>query len=147
MQEKFDTDLGLSWDEETNHSKTKVRVKGMRAIDADFSGATVQANNEIKYLDFKGREGNIFWYQENDGSAGLFTLKISYACKDTNSMRPMDLIINNKKVATLNFKPTDSWNYDWEQVITKQHLEAGANYIELRSTGQSAPDIRMLQVD
>ncbi len=147
MQEPFGSELGLCWNEESMSPFTENRVEGMNAIDADFSGATVQTFNEIKYLDFKGREGNIIWYQENDGSAGLFTLKISYACKDTGSMRPMDLIINNKKVATLNFKPTDSWNSDWQQVITKQHLEAGANYIELRSTGQSAPNIRMIQTN
>jgi beta-galactosidase len=62
-------------------------------------------------------------------------------------MRPLDLIINNKKVATLNFKPTGSWNSDWQQVVTNQHLEAGANYIELRSTGQSAPNIWMIQTN
>ena len=147
MQEQFDKDLGLCWEKEIPDSKTDGSVSGMRAIDADFSGATVQANNEIKYLDFNGQEGKIIWYQENDGSAGPFTLKISYASKDQRTMRPMDLIINNKKVATLNFESTNSWNSNWKQVITTQNLVAGANYIELHSTGQSAPNVMMLQVN
>jgi beta-galactosidase len=147
MQEQFDKDLGLCWDKKTSDSKTEGNAAGMGAIDADFSGATIQTNQEIKYLDFKGQEGKIIWYQENDGSARQFTLKISYASKDIKSMHPMDLIINNKKVATLNFESTNSWNSEWKQVVTKQNLDAGANYIELHSTGQSAPNIMMLQVD
>jgi len=119
----------------------------MRAVDADFSGAVVQKNNDIQYLDFKGGEGKVVWYQENDGSAGSYRLKIFYASKDSNSKRPMDLIINNKKVATLNFESSGSWNSNWKEIITEQHLEAGANYIELRTTGQSAPNVWLLQVD
>lgn len=147
MQERFDKDLGLCWDKESTHSEMQDGVKGMRAVDAEFKGAIVQNNKEVKYLDFKAQEGNVVWYQENDGSAGLFTLKITYANKDAKSMRPMDLIVNNKKVLTLNFETTASWNSNWKQVITVQNLQAGANYIELRSTGQSAPNIRMLQVE
>lgn len=147
MQERFDKDLGLCWNKEISDSKIESSTAGMRAIDADFSGATIKTYKDIKYLDFKGQEGKIVWYQENDGSAGPFTLKISYASKDSKSMRPMDLILNNKKVATLNFNSTNSWNSNWKEVITTQKLEAGANYIELHSTGHSAPNIMMLQVD
>ena len=145
MQETFDKDQGLTWGEETGNFDNAGDLKGMRAVDADFSGASVKINNEIKYLDFNNKEGKIIWYQENDGSGGNFTLKISYASNDKKSTRPMDLFINNKKVATLDFECTNSWNSKWKQIITKQHLEAGANYIEFRTTGQSAPNILMLQ--
>ncbi len=147
MQESFDEDSGLCWDNKSNNSSTEKRIKGMRAVDADFSGASVQNYEGTAFLNFKNSEGNIVWYQENDGSAGEFTLKIIYASKDEKSERPMQLIINNKKVATLNFAAGTSWNSNWKQVVTKQKLEAGANYIELKTTGQSAPNISVLQVE
>ncbi|GAF01634.1 DUF4982 domain-containing protein [Saccharicrinis fermentans] len=147
MQEEFDVNTGLCWDDATLHPQVNESEGGMRAIDADFSGATVQTKNGVKYLDFNGQEGHVVWYQENDGSAGSFTLKINYASKDQKSLRPMDLIINSKKVARLKFTSTDSWNAGWKQIVTSQKLEAGANYIELRSVGQSAPNILMLQVE
>jgi len=145
MQETFDKDHGLYWSEKTGNSNNNGNIKGLRAVDSDFSGASIKINNGIKYLDFNNNEGKIIWYQENDGSAGSFNLEVSYASYDKKSMRPMELIINNKKVAILNFKFTNSRNSDWKQINTKQHLEAGANYIELSSTGQSAPNILMLQ--
>ncbi|WP_372772788.1 sugar-binding domain-containing protein [Mangrovibacterium sp.] len=147
MTERFDKDLGLCWEEEKSARTANDRAAGMRAVDADFTGASVEGTNDEKYLDFKSGEGKIIWYQENDGSAGLFTLKLSYANMDPQSMRPMDLIINTKKVATLSFKPTGSWSSDWQQVTTVQSLKAGANYIELHTTGESAPNILMIQVD
>lgn len=147
MQERFDKNLGLCWDKQSEKSKLDDGVKGVRAIDTEFTGATIQQNKETKYLDFKGQEGNVVWYQENDGSAGDFTLKIFYASKDSNSKRPMDLIVNNKKVATVNFESTKSWNSNWTVITTTLHLQAGANYIELRSTGKSAPNLWLLQVD
>ncbi len=145
MEETFDKNLGLCW--EKNESETVQIINGMRAVDAEFQRATVQSNNNKQYLDFMGREGSVTWYQENDGSTGEFTLRIHYASNDKNSKRPMDLIINDKKVATLLFESTNSWNSNWKEVEIKQYLEAGANYIELRTTGQSAPNILMLVVE
>ncbi|MDW7695773.1 DUF4982 domain-containing protein [Flammeovirgaceae bacterium SG7u.111] len=145
MEERFDKDLGLSWEKPIR--KTEKHVSGMRAVDADFSGASAQANKDIKYLDFKGKEGKVTWYQENDGSAGQFTLKISYASNDKKSLRPMDLVINDRKVATLTFEPSGSWSSNWKQVVTVQALVAGANHIELRTTGQSGPNLQLLLVE
>ncbi|WP_321373318.1 hypothetical protein [uncultured Draconibacterium sp.] len=145
MNEKFDAGLGLCWDK--NSIAPFPHAKGIRAVDAKYTKAEVQANNNVKFLDFKGREGKITWYQENDGSAGKFNLKVYYACNDKNSKRPMNLFINDKKVATLTFNSTNSWNSNWKEVEIKQYLEAGANYIELCTTGQSAPNILMLVVE
>ncbi len=147
MKETFDKGLGLCWKKTTAETSNKKIMHGMRAVDADFSGAVVEVTNHIKYLDFHGKEGKIIWYQENDGSAGPFHLIFNYASKDNQSSRPMDLYINGKKVSTLNFNAGDSWNSQWKQVSTTQNLIAGANYIELRTTGQSGPNIYLLQVD
>ncbi len=147
LMETFDKGLGLCWKKTIEEKSTTEHRNGMRAVDADFSGASVEAIDQIKYLDFHGQEGKITWYQENDGSAAAFHLIFNYASKDNQSSRPMDLYINGKKVSTLNFKAGNTWNSQWKQVATTQNLEAGANYIELRTTGQSAPNIYLLQVD
>jgi beta-galactosidase len=146
MHESFDKALGLCWNEQAEYNPNN-KINGMRAVDADFEGATKQSYKNAKYLDFGGQEGKITWYQENDGSAGEFNLTFSYGSKDKDSKRPMDLIINGKKVTTICFEPSESWNSNWKQVITKQRLGAGANYIELQTTGQSAPNIWLLYVE
>ncbi|MCF6360345.1 MAG: DUF4982 domain-containing protein [Cyclobacteriaceae bacterium] len=147
MEEQFDKELGLYWGGEKEKQQSETSIKGMKAVDADFSGATVQSNTGQKYLDFNGKEGKIRWYQENDGSAGKFILKIRYACNDPRSNRPMALFINNKEVAAVEFKTTGSWNSNWHEIVLERILVAGANNIELRTIGKSGPNILSLQVE
>lgn len=142
MEEKFAENLGLYWNAET---VTKEYSNGMMAVDADFYGAEVISNKEQNYLDFKGKEGTVNWYQENDGSAGRFTLKISYSSNDPKS-RPMELFINNKSVGIIDFKTTGSWNSDWKEIEVQHTLNAGANYIELKTISKSGPNLLMLVV-
>jgi beta-galactosidase len=147
MEEQFDEDLGLYWKADTAETSTKLYSNGMLAVNADFSGAQIIAYNEQDYLDFKGEEGKVTWYQENDGSQGRFTLKISYASNDPEKSRPMELFINNKSAGIIDFKTTGSWNTNWNQIVIEKNLEAGANYIELRTLGKSGPNILMLVVE
>lgn len=147
MEEQFDKGLGLHWGDKNAEPLSETSKTGMRAVDTDFSGATIQSNNKEKYLDFNGNEGKITWYQENDGSAGKFVLKIGYACNDPRSNRPMALFINNKKVAEIEFRSTGSWNSNWQEIEITQILVAGANNIELRTTGKSGPNIMSLLVE
>nr|WP_299074465.1 glycoside hydrolase family 2 TIM barrel-domain containing protein [uncultured Allomuricauda sp.] len=143
LEEEFDNNLGLYWKPETT---TKGNSNGMLAINADFSGATAIDNKGQKYLDFKEKEGTVSWYQENDGSAGRFKLKISYASNDSKS-RPMELFINSKNAGIIEFKSTGNWDLNWKEITIGQTLETGANYIELRTTGKSGPNLFMLTVE
>ncbi|MCK0158315.1 DUF4982 domain-containing protein [Cellulophaga sp. F20128] len=143
LEEKFDKNLGLSWEEEKTIHQS---IGGMMAVDAEFSGAEATASNGQKYLDFKGKEGKVSWYQENDGSKGLFTLKISYASNDVKE-RPMELYINDKSVGIIAFKSTGGWHTEWQETVVQHTLNAGANYIELRTLTKSGPKILMLAVE
>lgn len=143
MEEKFAENLGLYWKAET---VAKQYSNGMMADDADFSGAKVISNKEHNYIDFKGNEGTVSWYQENDGSTGNFTLKISYALKDLQS-RPMELFVNNKSAGIIDFKTTGSWNSNWNEIVINKTLNAGANYIKLKTLGKSGPNLLMLVIE
>lgn len=144
MQESFGKDLGLYWgNAQYGQANQKFDDDGMLAIDAKFNGAVKKAD----HLDFQSREGNIRWYQENDGEAGNFVLTFSYASNDSNSNRPMDLYLNNKKVTRINFPSTGTWKGEWRKISLKLGLVAGANNIELRTTGESAPNIKALSIE
>lgn len=143
MEEKFDDNLGLYWKAEET---VKGNSNGMMAVDADFTGAKATSYNKQNYLDFNDNEGSISWYQENDGSAGLFNLKISYA-SNAQKARPMALFVNNKSVGIIEFKATGSWNSNWKEIVIDQTLKAGANYIELKTLGNSGPNLLMLIVE
>lgn len=146
LQEGFADGSGLFWGDGQSEISYQTKSKndlGMLAIDAKFKGAAKKSD----HLDFQGREGHIRWYQENDGEAGEFTLTFSYASKDKNSQRPMDLYLNNKKVTRVYFPATGVWLGKWKQVAVNVNLVAGANNIELRTTGKSAPNIKALAIE
>ncbi|MEP4744022.1 MAG: glycoside hydrolase family 2 TIM barrel-domain containing protein, partial [Flavobacteriaceae bacterium] len=141
MEEKFAKDLGLYWKAEIS---TYEYANMMMAVDANFSGAEVEAipQKKQRYLNFKGKQGKISWYQENDGSAGHFTLKIKYASNDLKP-KAMKLIVNKKNVGVIDFKTTDS---KWQDIEVEQPLNAGANYIELQTIDTNGPKILGLSV-
>ncbi len=146
MEEKFDSDLGLFWGTEEDEAADE-NLKGMKAVDANYSGARVESFNGLKYLNFYEKDGTVSWYQENDGAAGEYVLTIRYAVKDVKASNPMELYINNKKVARIEFEVSSSSNSDWKEVSTKQKLEVGANFIELRTTQKGSPNILLLKVE
>lgn len=144
LEEQFDENLGLYW--KANENQASTRTNGMLAKDADFKGAKVVSKNGQTYVDFKEKEGSVTWYQENDGVASRFTLKIKYALKESKS-RKMELFINNKSAGIIEFKTTGSGDSNWKEIESHQILNAGANYIELKTVGDSGPNVLMLQVD
>ncbi|WP_372757228.1 glycoside hydrolase family 2 TIM barrel-domain containing protein [Mariniflexile sp.] len=146
MQEKFGEDLGLHWNRNETANSTEAFTNGMLAADADVKGAVVISNLNRHYIDFKGKEGEVSWYQENDGSEGRFTLKFTYASNDLKS-RPMELFINKKSVGIVDFKTTESWNSNWQDIVVSHKLNAGANYIELKTVGKSGPNLLKLVVE
>ncbi len=151
MEETFSKDAGLYWGDVTYESLSSNISGGMQAEDATFEGAKVLNKGKDffgkGYLDFNNKEGFVKWYQENDGSAGDFVVKIRYASNDPKSKRSMDLIVNGKKVDTISFKKTGSWNSKWLIIERKCKLQGGANYIELRTNGVSAPNIDELRIE
>ncbi|WP_211324076.1 glycoside hydrolase family 2 TIM barrel-domain containing protein [Echinicola strongylocentroti] len=144
MEETFGQDLGLYWGD--GKEADNEALQGMPAVDAEYTGAVPRNAAGNAYLDFRGKEGTVTWYQENDGSAGMFDFEFYYASGDKNSNRPMDLYINGQKVTTMIFKNSGSWNSGWKKIQKAYPLKAGANEIELRTTGQSGPNILMLDV-
>ncbi|MDO6737781.1 glycoside hydrolase family 2 TIM barrel-domain containing protein [Wenyingzhuangia sp. 2_MG-2023] len=145
MEETFAADLGLYWKANEN-TTSAINTNGMLAVNADVKGAKKISNQGQRYVDFKGNEGKVSWYQENDGSAGSFILKFKYASNDTK-LRPMELFVNNKSTGIIEFKSTGSWNSKWGEIEVEKKLEAGANYIELKTVGKSGPNILMLIVE
>lgn len=146
MEEYFAKDQGLYFGQK--ESMQAASLSGMPATEAEYKGASPSTDQDGNgYLDFGGQEGYIKWYQENDGSRGEYSLIIRYASNDPKSTRPMGLYINGKKRQTLNFPSTGHWSKEWGTVELKEVLEAGANYIELRTEGQSAANILGLTVN
>lgn len=146
MDERFDQNLGLHWGD--NQPEAALSNNSAMSIkDATIKGARLATAKGIDYADFSGQEGSISWYQENDGDASQFLLTFSYAKADEQSERPMGLYVNDQLIKIIKFKPTGSWNSKWDQVTAKCKLKAGANYIELRTTDQSGPNISSLLVE
>ncbi|MDE3740980.1 sugar-binding domain-containing protein [Maribacter polysaccharolyticus] len=146
MEEKFDEELGLSFNDVKTQKTAKINTNGMLAADADIEGAKVVSIDGKHFLDFKSGEGSVVWYQENDGSAGTFSLRFTYASNDLTA-RPMELVINNERVGIIDFKSSGAWNVQWKEVKVKALLQAGANYIELKTIGKSGPHLFMLNVE
>lgn len=146
MKETFDNHLGLYWG---NGKETVSNPKepGMSVKEAELKGSILRNSNGISYADFSGGEGAIQWYQENDGEASTHKLTFTYASHDKENLRPMELVVNDRLIEVIDFKPSGSWNATWKKVTTTCLLKAGANYIELRTTGNSGPNITSLIVD
>jgi len=150
MEERFDKGLGLCWEEGRNEGSALFSNTASEAENATIVGANKTIEGEKFYgkgfVDFAGKEGSIKWYQENDGTAKTVNMSIRYAHNDSNGTRPMKVIVNNKEIQTLNFKPTGSWNKQWSKVSFKAKIVEGANYIELKTTGKSGPNIDHLDI-
>ncbi|WP_372756076.1 glycoside hydrolase family 2 TIM barrel-domain containing protein [Labilibaculum sp.] len=150
MEETFAKNEGLYWGNPAEQKSNEVISNGMQAEEAKFEGAKVSRDGKNffgkGYLDFTSQEGYVKWYQENDGSEGNFTLTFRYALNDSNRDREMDLFVNGQKNCTIKFSKTGSWKVNWATVEIPCQLQAGANYIELRTTGQSAPNIDELLI-
>lgn len=151
MEETFATDQGLYWQKE-NEKPLVVTDSGMQAESAKLSGSA-KISTQGKGFQGKGcvdlpRQGStITWYQENDGSAGKFTLSFRFANGDPKGPRKADLVINGKKIKTISFPKTGSWNSDWKTLMLNARLQAGANEISLKASGKGGPSIDALLIE
>jgi beta-galactosidase len=150
LAESFGPGLGLHWTTSGESPPPSGPPAGLQAEAASFTGAktatTGKGYHGTGYLDFKRAEGTVEFYQENDGSAGPATLAIRYAHADPRSQRPMDLLINGKHAARLEFPPTGSWTETWKTVEVPMRIRPGANTILLKTTGKSGPNLDEIDI-
>ncbi len=151
MVEKFGEKEGLFWGDENTGDPWKNRGIAFQAEDATLENATKQSDGRRfkgeGFITFNNKEGSVKWYQENDGSEGSFKLVFKYASNDIESKRPMTLLVNGKVIETIDFNATGTWNADWMSAEAKVWFNPGANYIELKTTGKSGPNIDELIIE
>jgi beta-galactosidase len=147
MEEKFGQNEGLFWGNEKSEKKWKGRFLLVQAEDGELSGAAKIIDGIEKgvsgyaYVTFDNKEGAVTWYRENDGEPVERIYQFSYAHDDPDSKRPMTLTVNGKNSEALTFDRTGSWSSGWKIIRVKIKEEVGANYIELKTSGESAPNL------
>ncbi|TBN02961.1 DUF4982 domain-containing protein [Hyunsoonleella flava] len=152
MEETFGKNEGLFWGDEHSADMWIGRGVNISAEDGILEG-TAKPSREARrfkgtgFVDFKGGEGAITWYQENDGEGGDYSIRFRYMHNNEGKMHPMKLYVNDEYIRTLEFKPTGGWEKEWKFVPTIITLKSGANNIKLETTGTSGPYIDELFID
>ncbi len=151
MEEAFGEGQGLFWGDEKSDKMWAGRGVTLQAETATLrANATISADarwNRGEMVTFEGKEGSIIWFQENDGDEAEYTLRFRYSHNDPSNTFPMQLIVNDVVITTLEFKPTGSNSSDWVFVGAKAKFKPGANNIELKTTGKSGPNIDEMQIE
>ena len=151
MEEAFGEGQGLFWGNEKSDKMWAGRGVTLQAETATIKGsATISADahwNRGEMVTFMNKEGSVLWFQENDGDEAEYTLLIRYSHNDPTNTFPMQLIVNDKVVTTIQFKPTGSSNSNWVFVGAKAKFKQGANSIELKTTGKSGPNIDEMLIE
>ena len=152
MHETFGKDEGLFWGDE--HSKDMWIGRGVNisAEDGILKGSATGSNKARRFkgsgfVDFKGKEGSVEFYQENDGEAGDYNIRFRYMHNNSGTLHPMKLFVNDVYIKTLEFKATGGWEKSWKFVPAKIRLKTGANSVKLETTGESGPFIDELFID
>ncbi|WP_016957717.1 glycoside hydrolase family 2 TIM barrel-domain containing protein [Catenovulum agarivorans] len=151
MEQKFGDGVGLFWGDKDSAKMWVGRGLRLQAEAAELTGA--EAKSDAKwvhggsYTTFNDKEGKLYWYHENDGEDGVYKSLIRYTHNDQKSKRPLDLYINNEFVTTVEFKSTGSWVNYWSVVEVEFTLVKGANHIELRTKGESGPNLDQIKLD
>ncbi|TNJ44967.1 DUF4982 domain-containing protein [Tamlana fucoidanivorans] len=152
MEETFGKSEGLFWGDEHSADMWIGRGVNISAEDGILTG-TAQASTGAHrfkgsgFVDFKGGEGSITWYQENDGEPGDYSIRFRYMHNNERKLHPMKLYVNDEYVRDIEFKATGGWEKEWKFVPTIIVLQSGANNIKLETTGESAPFIDELFID
>ncbi|MDP0490192.1 MAG: glycoside hydrolase family 2 TIM barrel-domain containing protein [Verrucomicrobiota bacterium JB023] len=144
MEESFGPDKGLHWGQPDSSGDTGSPT-ALQAETADFEAAQVATNGQgyhgEGYLDFKGKQDTIEFYQENDGPPGKADLVIRYSHADPSGQRQLAVILNGKKVTTANFAATGSWDSDWKEITIPVQIQAGANHLQLKTLKKAGPNL------
>ena len=141
LEETFASDQGLYWSDGT--VETKELDPFLQAEAAKISqGAKIKKNaSGDSYVDFPKANSTITFPLGNNGIAGETNLIIHYAQNDPKGPRKMDLRMNGKKIRTLTFPNTGSWDGDWKTLTTTIPLAAGANELTLTAQKTGGPAI------
>lgn len=152
MEETFGKNEGLFWGDEHSADIWIGRGVNISAEEGILKGSATasRAARRFKgtgFVDFKGKEGSVEFYQENDGEGGDYSIRIRYMHNNEGQLHPMKLYVNDEYIRTLEFKSTGGWEKEWAFVPTIIVLKSGANNIKLETTGESGPFIDELFVD
>lgn len=152
MEETFGKNEGLFWGDE--HSKDMWIGRGVNisAEEGILKGSAIASRDARRFkgtgfVDFKGKEGSVEFYQENDGEAVDYSIRFRYMHNNIDKLHPMKLFVNDEYLRTLKFKSTGGWEKSWKFVSTIIRLKAGANSIRLETTGESGPFLDELFID
>ncbi|MGY6648002.1 glycoside hydrolase family 2 TIM barrel-domain containing protein [Wenyingzhuangia sp. IMCC45574] len=152
MEECFGKNEGLFWGDEHSLDLWVGRGVNISAEEGQLTG-TAKASKEARrfkgsgFVDFKGGQGSITWYQENDGEAGDYSIRFRYMHNNKGKLYPMKLFVNDEYIRTLEFKATGGWEKEWKFVPTIIRLRSGANNIKLQTTEGSSLYIDELFID
>ena len=152
MEEVFGKNEGLFWGDE--HSKDMWIGRGINisAEEGILEGSAKVSRGARRFkgsgfVMFNGGEGTITWYQENDGEAGDYSIRLRYMHNNVDKLYRMKLYVNDQYIRTLEFKATGGWENDWKFVPTIITLKEGANNIKLKTIGESDVYIDELFID
>lgn len=152
MKETFGKTEGIFWGDE--HSKDMWIGRGVNisAEEGILEGSAKVSRDARRFkgsgfVMFNGGEGAITWYQENDGEAGDYSIRLRYMHNNVDESYPMKLYVNDQYIRTLEFKATGGWEKDWKFVPTIITLKEGANNIKLKTIGESDAYIDELFID
>lgn len=152
MEETFGENEGLFWGDE--HSKDMWIGRGINisAEEGILKGSATASKRARRFkgtgfVDFKGEEGSVEFYQENDGEGGDYSIRFRYMHNNEGKLHPLKLYVNDEYIRTLEFKATGGWEKEWKFVPTIITLKAGANNIRLETTGESGPFLDELFID
>lgn len=151
MEEAFGDGQGLFWGNEKSDKMWSGRGVTLQGETATLKGSARISDdahwNRGEMVTFDNKEGSISWFQENDGDEAEYTLRFRYSHNDPVNTFPMELIVNDNVVTTIQFTPTGSSNANWNFVGAKVKFKQGANNIELKTTGKSGPNIDELFIE
>jgi hypothetical protein len=99
------------------------------------------------YVDFAGPATNTITFTVNAPSAGIYELDFGYALQAGRGDRQVGLALNGTAVGTLYFDDVSTSLSDWEESTKLLELNAGTNFITLRSPGGLAPNLDYLKVE
>ncbi|MBK1879365.1 glycoside hydrolase family 2 TIM barrel-domain containing protein [Pelagicoccus mobilis] len=138
MEERFANDVGFVW----TSGESKRGPIGEQAEDAWVFEAEVLSSgknfNGAGYVDLgEAESAYVEWYQENDGAAGEYILKIRSSAFNPNDGRcNLQVTVNGVRVPHRVFvNNVETLGEDWQTVSLEVKLNRGANYIRVASAG------------
>ncbi|MEM6522638.1 MAG: glycoside hydrolase family 2 TIM barrel-domain containing protein [Bacteroidota bacterium] len=152
MSETFGEGNGLFWGDEYSKDMWKGRGINIAAESAELLGNAKPSEEGRRFkhsgfVTFGNQEGAIRWFQENDGEKRTLNIRIRYSHVEAHGDRPMELMVNDKKIKVFQFDDTGDLGSRWSFVNATIELQKGANYIELKTMGKSGPYVDELFID